>query len=97
MGILLRSGTKFLITVVLAIVLFVGAFVVWPDFILGLQDTSAWIIDQIGRPGFLEKRELALYRQFVTENTILGILVTAIARAIVEVIAYLVGLFSAYR
>ncbi|WOI53229.1 hypothetical protein [Parvularcula sp. LCG005] len=91
MGILFRASGKLLATAIVALGIFILSFMFWPKGILWLQDGAAWFVDTVRTPGFLDEKATVLYRTFVNDSTVLGILVTAIARLVVEIVAFVFG------
>lgn len=91
MGSLARSSTKLFISFILVIVLLVLAFAFAPGAVRGFQDWIEVLNDQLRTPPLLDDQGLILYRTLVNENTIFGILMTLISRAIVEIVAWLFG------
>ncbi len=97
-GSLFRSSTKLAASFVLVIVFMVLAFAFAPGLIRWLQDWIEGINDLVRTPSILTDQELILYRTLVNENTIFGILITLISRAVVEIIAWMFGLmFGAHK
>lgn len=92
MGSLARSSTKLFISFVLVIVLLVLAFAFAPGMVRGVQDWIEVINDSVRTPPLLDDQGMILYRTLVNENTIFGIIMTLISRAIVEIIAWFFGL-----
>ncbi len=91
MGSLARSSTKLFISFILVIVMLVLAFAFAPGLVRGFQDWIELINDMIRTPPLLDDQGLILYRTLVNENTIFGILMTLLSRAIVEIIAWTFG------
>ena len=91
MGIIFRATSKLVLTFVVALALFVLSFMYFPQGILALQDAAQFLGGALGEPGFLGDQAKVLYRTFITESTILCILVTAIARVLIEAASYLFG------
>lgn len=90
-GSLFRSSTKLALSFVLVIVLLILAFAFAPSWLRSLQDWIEVIYDHIRTPPILDDQEMILYRTMVNEKTIFGILMTLLARAIIEVFAYIFG------
>ena len=70
----------------------------WPSAYVGLQDVAEWMDDGIRNPPFDSEQQVAIYRLFVNSTTILGVIMTLISRAIVDMFAFVGGrLFSGLR
>lgn len=90
-GFLFSAIGKLVSTVVLALGLCLLSIYYWPTGLLLAQDLASLLHEKIRAPAFLDQRQLAFYRQLVGDTTILGIFVTAIARLLVEALAYTGG------
>lgn len=97
MGILLRASTKLVATFIVTLALFLLFFMFFPKGIIALQDLAAGLNDLIRTPAFLDEQAMALYRTFINDSTLLGVIVTAIARLLIEVVAYVVGGLYGHR
>lgn len=86
-----KASAKLIATFVLVIILMVLAFAFAPGLIRELQDHIEVINDMVRTPVLLDNQGLILYRTLVNENTIFGIIMTLIARAIIEIVAWLFG------
>lgn len=87
-GSLTRSSAKLVISFFLVIVLMVLGFAFAPDLVRGFQDWIEGINDMVRTPPLLDDQGLILYRTLVNENTIFGIILTLVSRAIIEVFAW---------
>lgn len=94
-GSLFRSSTKLALSFVLVIVLMILGFAFAPGVISGLQDWIEVINDSVRSPPGFNDQQLILYRQFVNEATIFGIILTLISRAIIELCAW--GFTQGYK
>ena len=90
-GSLFRSSAKLVISFALVIIIMVLAFAFEPGWVRGFQDWIEALNDTLRTPPLLDDQGLILYRTLVNENTIFGILMTLIARAIVEMVAWMFG------
>ncbi|MEL6568779.1 MAG: hypothetical protein AAFQ22_10205 [Pseudomonadota bacterium] len=91
LGSLTRASTKLVLSFVLVIVIMVLSFAFAPGMIRGLQDWIEALNEILRTPPLLNDQGLILYRTLVNENTIFGILLTLMARAIIEVCAFAFG------
>ncbi|MAK60144.1 MAG: hypothetical protein CMK09_04120 [Ponticaulis sp.] len=91
LGSLGRSSAKLVASFVLVIVMMVLAFAFMPEAIRSAQDHIEGINDMVRTPPLLDDQGLILYRTLVNENTIFGILMTLIARAIIEIVSWVFG------
>lgn len=73
---------------VLVIAIMVLAFAFFPEGIRGMQDWIEGLNDHLRTPPILDDQGLILYRTLVNENTIFGIIMTLVSRAIIEVFAW---------
>lgn len=73
---------------VLVIAIMVLAFAFFPEGIRGMQDWIEGLNDHLRTPPLLDDQGLILYRTLVNENTIFGIIMTLVSRAIIEVFAW---------
>ena len=87
LGVFSRASAKLAATFVVVIILMILAFAVAPGAIVGLQDMVEDLNEMLRNPP-LNQQATVLYRTLVNENTIFGILMTLIARAIVETCAF---------
>lgn len=94
LGMFSRASAKLMATFVVVILLMIAAFAVAPGTITGLQDFVETINESLRNPPLADQPKV-LYRTLVNENTIFGILMTILARAIVETVAWACG--AAYR
>lgn len=90
LGVFTRASAKLAATFVVVILLMIIAFAVAPGWIVGLQDFVETLNEHLRNPP-LNQQGKVLYRTLVNENTIFGILMTLIARAIVETVAFAGG------
>ncbi|MEM1105977.1 MAG: hypothetical protein AAGH87_06265 [Pseudomonadota bacterium] len=91
LGSLTRASTKLVLSFVLVIVIMVLCFAFAPGLIRGMQDWIENLNELLRTPPLLSDQGLILYRTLVNENTIFGILLTLLARAIIEVCAFAFG------
>lgn len=85
-----KASTKLVATFFLVIILMILGFAFAPSAITGLQDFANTIEGHVRNPG-LDNQGTVLFRMLVNENTIFGIFMTLIARAIVEFAAWAGG------
>ncbi len=85
-----KAGTKLVATFFLVIILMILGFAFAPGAVTGLQDFANMIEGQVRNPG-LDNQGTMLFRMLVNENTIFGIFMTLIARALVEFAAWAGG------
>ena len=101
MGILwsmMRSSSKIMLTFLVMLLLTVLLILFWPSAYVGLQDFAEWMDDGVRNPPFDSEQNVAIYRLFVNSTTILGVTMTLISRAIVDMIAFAGGhLFKGLR
>lgn len=90
-GSLFRSSAKLVLSFVLVIVLLVLAFAFEPAWVRAAQDWIEGLNDHLRTPPLLDDQALILYRTLVNENTIFGVVMTLLSRAIIEVVAWLFG------
>lgn len=90
LGMFSRASAKLLATFVMVIALMIGMFAVAPGLITALQDLVEGL-DAVLRDPPLNEQGTVLYRTLVNENTVFGIVMTIIARALVELIAWAGG------
>jgi len=91
LGSLTRASTKLVLSFVLVIVIMVLCFAFAPGMIRALQDFIQVMYSWIYTPPLLNDQGLILYRTLVNEATIFGILLTLLARAIIEMCAFAFG------
>ncbi|MCI4646209.1 MAG: hypothetical protein MRY64_15615 [Hyphomonadaceae bacterium] len=91
LGSLGRSSTKLVLSFVLVIVIMILCFAFAPGLIRGMQDWIEGINDMVRTPPMLTDQGLILYRTFVNESTIFGILMTLVARGLIEIAAWAFG------
>jgi len=94
MGILfgmMRSSSKIMLTFVVMLFLTVLLILFWPSAYVGLQDFAEWMDDGVRNPPFESEQNIAIYRLFVNSTTILGVIMTLISRAIVDMVAFAGG------
>lgn len=75
--------SKIVITFFMVILLLMIGFAFFPDQLNRLSDFTNWIESQIRDPN-LDDQGKFLFRTLVNENTIFGIVMTLLARAVVE-------------
>mgnify|MGYP001266629586 CR=1 FL=1 len=91
LGSVVRSSTKLFISFVVVIALMVLAFAFAPGLIRQSQDWIEVLNDMVRTPPMLDDQGLILYRTLVNENTIFGIIMTLLARSLVEIFAWIFG------
>ncbi|WP_290754333.1 hypothetical protein [Henriciella sp.] len=84
---------KIVATFFMVIILMLLGIVFFPRQLNQVNDVANWIanLDIIRNPD-IPQTAVAVFRNFVNETTIFGILMTLIARAFVEFVAWLFGL-----
>ena len=90
-GSLFRSSLKLVLSFALVIVIMVLAFAFEPAWVRGFQDWIEHLNDRLRTPPLLDDQALILYRTLVNENTIFGIIMTLVSRAIIEIVAFIFG------
>ncbi len=91
LGSMTRASAKLVASFALVIVILVLAFAFEPGWVRGFQDWIELLNDQLRTPPMLDDQGLILYRTLVNENTIFGIIMTLVSRAIIEFIAWCFG------
>ena len=91
LSLLSKASAKLVATFVLVIVLMVLAFAFFPGAIKGLQDFVETLNESLRNPPLLDEQGIILYRTLVNENTIFGIIMTLVARSVVELFALIGG------
>ena len=83
-------STKIVATFFMVIILMLLGIVFFPRQLNQVNDAANWIanLDIVRNPD-IPQTAVAVFRNFVNETTIFGILMTLIARAVVEFIAWL--------
>lgn len=89
-GMFARASTKLLATFVVVIIMMVLAFAFFPQAIVWMQDFIEMLDERLRNPPIQEQAKV-LYRTLVNENTMFGIIMTIIARMVVELIAWAGG------
>lgn len=84
-------SSKIVLTFFMVIFLLLVGFAFFPDVLNRLQDFTNWIEGQIRDPD-IDERGKYLFRTLVNENTIFGIIMTLIARALIEFIFWICGI-----
>lgn len=84
-------SSKIVLTFFMVIFLLLIGFAFFPDVLNRLQDFTNWIEGQIRDPD-IDERGKYLFRTLVNENTIFGIIMTLIARALIEFIFWICGI-----
>ena len=82
--------SKIVATFFMVIFLMLLGFAFFPDALNRLSDFTNWIEGQIRDPD-MDERGKFLFRTLVNENTIFGIIMTLIARALIEFIFWISG------
>ena len=75
--------SKIIATFFMVIFLMLLGFAFFPDLLNRMADFTNWIEGQIRDPN-MDDRGKFLFRTLVNENTIFGIIMTLIARAVIE-------------
>lgn len=86
-----RASTKLLATFGVAVVGLLVLFAFAPDALLAIQDVADFTSDQVQRIDIANAQGEFLYRSLVNGTTIFGMLLTILARAIVELVAFAFG------
>lgn len=84
-------STKIVATFFMVIILMLLGFAFFPDLLNRMSDFTNWIEGQIRDPEMNDRGKF-LFRTLVNENTIFGIIMTLIARAVIEFIFWIGGL-----
>ena len=82
--------SKIVATFFMVIFLMLLGFAFFPDLLNRLSDFANWIEGQIRDPE-MDDRGKFLFRTLVNENTIFGIVMTLIARSVIEFIFWICG------
>lgn len=90
LGMFSRASAKLIASFILVIVLMLIGFAYAPGVLNSLSDFANSLEGRIRDPEINEQGKF-LFRTLVNENTIFGILMTIIARALVEFIAWVGG------
>ena len=90
LGMFSRASAKLVATFFTVILLMMLCFAFMPWAITGLQDVIEGL-DALTRDPPLGAQAKVLYRTLVNENTMFGIIMTIIARALVETVAWAGG------
>ena len=83
-------SSKIVATFFMVIFMMLLGFAFFPDLLNRLSDFTNWIEGNIRDPD-MDERGKFLFRTLVNENTIFGIIMTLIARAVVEFIFWISG------
>ena len=86
-----KASAKLVATFFMVIGLMILAFAFFPGGITWLQDLVEMLNEDLRNPPLLNEQATVLYRTLVNENTIFGIIMTLLARSIVELIALIGG------
>ena len=84
-------STKIVLTFFMVIFLLLIGFAFFPDLLNRMQDFTNWIESHVRDPN-IDERGKYLFRTLVNENTIFGIIMTLIARALIEFIFWICGM-----
>lgn len=90
LGLFGRASTKLLATFVTVIVLMLLGFAFFPSALNALNDFANYLEGHLRNPP-LNEQATVLFRTLVNENTIFGIIMTMIARSVVELFALFFG------
>lgn len=82
--------SKIIATFFMVIFLMLLGFAFFPDLLNRMADFTNWIEGQIRDPN-MDDRGKFLFRTLVNENTIFGIIMTLIARAVIEFLFWIFG------
>lgn len=97
LGIPIRATTKFIATVIVALGLFVGSIRFAPGLLDYALMISERINDFIPQGAFLDNEGQSTWSTFVDDRTILGVVVTAVARVLIESVSFIGGAFGGRR
>ena len=93
----MRSSSKIMATFIVMLLLTFIMILFVPGAYVGLQDFAEWIDDGVRNPP-MESTNVAIYRFFVNSSTIMGVIMTIISRAIVDLGAMgFGGLFKGFQ
>ncbi|WP_084397318.1 hypothetical protein [Henriciella aquimarina] len=84
-------SSKIVATFFMVIILMLLGFAFFPDLLNRMSDFTNWIEGQIRDPN-MDERGKFLFRTLVNENTIFGIIMTLIARAVIEFLFWVTAL-----
>ena len=90
-GMMSRASTKLFATFIMVIILMLLSFAFFPHAIVAMQDFVELLDAQLRNPPLKSEQAKVLYRTLVNENTMFGIIMTIIARMVVEIIAWAGG------
>jgi len=97
LGLFGKASAKIIATFVMVIVLMLLGFAFFPGLLNQLSDFANYLESHVRNPN-LDEQGTFLFRTLINENTIFGILSTIIARAVVELFAWIFGsLWKAMR
>lgn len=89
LGTLSKASSKIFLTFIVAIILIIMSILFYPDAYLRLDDFANWLanLDILRNPSD-NKQGTAVVRMLLNETTIFGIVVTLVARMIVEILFF---------
>jgi len=90
LGLFTRASAKLAATFVVVIMLMLAGFAFFPGAVNALSDFTNYIEGYLRNPP-LNEQATVLFRTLVNEQTIFGIIVTMLARSIVEFFAWFFG------
>jgi len=90
LGLFSKASAKIIATFVMVIVLMLLGFAFFPGVLNQLSDLANYLESHVRNPN-LDEQGTFLFRTLINENTIFGIISTIIARAVVELFAWMFG------
>ena len=87
-GSLFKFSSKMIATFILVIAIYLLSIVFFPKFLMTLQDAANWMGNALRTPGKLSEQQTVFWRTFVNEGAFMGIMMTLIARTIVELFVW---------
>ena len=93
LGMMTKASSKIVLTFIVAVILLIVSIMFYPDAYLKLDDFANWLanLDMIRNPSS-NKQGTAVVRVLVNETTIFGIVMTLVARVLVELGVFLTAL-----
>lgn len=90
LGLFSKASAKIIATFIMVIVLMLLGFAFFPGLLNALSDFANYLESHVRNPN-LDEQGTFLFRTLINENTIFGIISTIIARAVVELFAWIFG------
>lgn len=97
MWIFLRGPSRIVATFVVAAALMAASFLFYPPFMRTLQEWGSDWANAAQSPTWLDAQQQVLFNAIVTDTTFVGLMLTIIARAIVDVCFWCASLMGGDR